>query len=303
MDTGHAGQHAEGHRLGETLCHRTPERAAADLDHDVVETCLACQRGGDLVAEGLATFDREAVLVALAGKGKRAFGDRRLQAVIGRVAGHAFYAGTNGDLGSERLQPVDHGGLGVGRDEHEEAPAAGGGDDGGRQGGVAAAGDRERRRAALGHAEAVDDLQMDKEAEQVAGLVRAGDVACLVLHPDRTCPEAAREGRGSLEGRHDEPVPVDLGHLVVEVAHEAHVRVVGHAVSCGEVIGVEQVPPADERVRLGVAEGELEFAHVELAAQDVVTTVAGAGAAERVRLGGVDDGAATATHHRAEQLA
>ncbi len=57
---------------------------------------------------------------------------------------------------------------------------------------------------------------MDEEPEQVAGLVGAGDVACLVFHPDRsTGPEVGGEARRGLEGRDDKAVPVDLGHLVV----------------------------------------------------------------------------------------
>ena len=109
---------------------------------------LSGQRRGDLVAEGLAAFDREAVLVALAGKRQGAFRDRRLQAVIGRVSRrHPPRRRQTVISAPSARQPVDDGGLGVSRHEHEQPPAAGGGDHRRRQGGVAAAGDRERREA------------------------------------------------------------------------------------------------------------------------------------------------------------
>ena len=82
-------------------------------------------------------------------------------------------------------------------------------------------------------------------------LCEPGDVARLVLHPDRGArPESAGQARGDGERRDDKAMPVDLGHLVVEIAHELDESRVAHAVGRGEVVGVEKAAPADERVRL-----------------------------------------------------
>ena len=82
-------------------------------------------------------------------------------------------------------------------------------------------------------------------------LCEPGDVARLVLHPDGgTRLERAGQAWSGGERRHDKPVPVDLGHLVVKLAHERDVSLIAHAVGRGEVVGVEQAAPADERVRL-----------------------------------------------------
>ncbi len=65
----------------------------------------------------------------------------------------------------------------------------------------------------------------------MARLVRAGDVARFVLHPDRRARvEGTGQRRDGCERRHDEAVPIHLGHVVVEIADEIDVRLVAHAV-------------------------------------------------------------------------
>ena len=149
VHAGHAGKGAQGHGLGQALRHRTCERAAADLDHDVIEASLAGERGSHLVTESLSAFDGQPVLVPLAGERQGTVGDRRLQAVIGRVAGDAGRTRAHRDLSSERPQPVQHRRLGVGGHEDQETPLAGGRDDRCCQGGIAAARDCERRERVL----------------------------------------------------------------------------------------------------------------------------------------------------------
>ncbi len=118
----------------------------------MIDASALGERGGHLVAERLTALDGEPVLVSLAREGQGAFLDRALEVVIGGVAGEAVGARADGDLGSERLQPAEHDGIGVRRDEHEQPPAAGRRDDRCGQRGVPAAGDGERRERAFDHA-------------------------------------------------------------------------------------------------------------------------------------------------------
>ena len=96
------------------------------------------------------------------------------------------------------------------------------------------------------------------------------------------------------ERRHCEAVSVYPRHLAVEIAHQFDEGLIAHAVGGGEMIGVKQTAPADERVRLRGLEREVQLVDVEEAAQDVVPAVTGTRAAERVGLGDLDNRAATA---------
>ena len=131
----------------------------------------------------------------------------------GRVAGHAGLARAGRDVGAELVEPLEHERVGVDGDEDAERAPARGGDDRGRQRGVAAARDRELAAlAGAGEAEPLGDLEADEDAEQVARLVRAGDVAGLVLDPDaavRREPELPRQLVRPGERRHGEAVAVD----------------------------------------------------------------------------------------------
>ena len=105
---------------------------------------------------------------------------------------------------------------------------------------------------------------MDKEPEQMARLVRAGDVARFVLHPDRgSYIETVGQHRGGCERRHDEAVSVHPRHLAVEIAHKLDEGLVAHPVSRAEVISVKKAAPTDERVRLRGVEREGQPADIE----------------------------------------
>ena len=144
---------------------------------------------------------------------------------------------------------------------------------------------------------------MDKQAEQMAGFVRARDVARLVLYPDRRRGlKAAGQIRAVIEGRHDKAVPVDTGHLFVEVSDELDEVLIGHAVGGGEVIRVQQRPPTHERIGFRALERELHLVGVEHPTKHVIGAVAGAGTTERVRLRGVDDRATAPADDRAREL-
>ena len=83
-------------------------------------------------------------------------------------------------------------------------------------------------------------------------LVRAGDVAGLVLHPGPTGlrePEGLAQARAARERRDREAVPVDRGDRVVEAPARARRRPVGEAAGPGQVVRVEQLAVPDEGVR------------------------------------------------------
>ena len=261
---------------------RAGERAASDLDDEPVER----DAGGDeLPADRLAALDGEPVQVALAGERQRAGRQRLVEGVDGRVAGNARMPRAGRDVCAERGEPLEHDRVGVDRDEDAQGPAAGRGDDGGRERGVPAARDRELSPVVrVGEAEPFDDLEPDQDAEQVAGLVGAGHVLRLVLHPDAAArgeAEAVAERVRPGERRGDEAVAVDAGHAAIELEDEVAELSVRKAL----VRSVEKRPVADERVRLLVVEREADGGGVELAAEDVVGVVAaGLRAAERVRI-------------------
>ena len=91
--------------------------------------------------------------------------------------------------------------------------AAGRGDDGGRERGVPAARDREVAPVVrVGEAEPLDDLEPDQDAEQVAGLVRAGHVpvSSFTQTPPRAeKPRRSLSASAAGERRGDEAVAVD----------------------------------------------------------------------------------------------
>ena len=123
----------------------------------------------------------------------------------------------------------------------------------------------------------------------MARLVRAGDVAGLVFHPDRRRrPEAVGERRGRLERCPGEAMSVHPRNLVVETPHELDENSIAHALGGGEMVGVQQAAPGDERVLLPDVFREFQTTQVEDSAEHVVATVARSRAAERVRLQGPD---------------
>ena len=295
VDLRRGGDRAELRGLAQAADAGAREGAAADLDHEPVERDAG---GGELPAERLAALDREPVQVALAGERERAPGHGLEQAVVGRVAGDAGPAGADLDLCAQRLEPGEHGGVRVGGDEDLQRPAAGRRDDRRGERGVAAGGDREVG-PVVRQAEPLGDLEPDQDAEEVARLVRAGDVARLVLDPDPAAggeAEPVGELLGTRERRLDEAVPVDARDLAVERADDVDELVVAEP----EAVRVQQVAVADERVRLVAPLRERDPGEVELAPEDVVD-VAGAGvrAEERVRVVRLRDPAAA----RANQAA
>ncbi len=107
--------------------------------------------------------------------------------------------------------------------------------------------------------------------------MRPGHVPRLVLDPHSARgsePEALGEGVGGAERRHGESPPVHGGHGLVELLDLLHVLGVGHPVGPGEVVGVEELPVADERVGL-LALGESDPGRIQRPDHDVVDVVPG----------------------------
>ena len=138
----HPSERRQGRRLADRPDAGACQGAATDLDHEPVEGRPAGQGLRDLVAEREAAFDRESVLVALAGERKRAFVERMPEQMVGRVAGDSRLAGAHGHPRVELLQPGQHDGIGVDGDEHLQDAPAGCRDDGRGEGGVPATRDR-----------------------------------------------------------------------------------------------------------------------------------------------------------------
>ena len=149
------GGRAELPRLASPWMHGRRQRAPADLDERAWSRRPPRDprsRVGELVAEGHAALDGEAVLVALAGERDGPGVDRRPQPMVrsgrpGRRAG----ARRRSRSRAEGLEPRDDGRVRVGRDEDVELATRGAGDDRRGQGRVAAAGDGEPR-ATVGRA-------------------------------------------------------------------------------------------------------------------------------------------------------
>ncbi len=289
-------------RLAEAVAAGAGERAAADLHDQPVDRLAG---GCDLPGERLAALDGEPVEVPLARERQRALCERLLEPLHGGIAGNAGGAGADGDERAQLLEPVQHERVGADRDEDAQRALARGRDDRRGERRVAAARDREVgpfRRAA----EPLGDFEIHEHAEQVAGLVRAGDVAGLVLDPD-----AARSGEAepvaelvaAAERRHREAVAVDGGDALVEPADERAELRVADSARRGDVVGVEQLPVADERIRLRVAGGEADTRRVERAMEDVVDVAVASRvrAPERKRLTGIGLGVAAGADETADR--
>ena len=110
------------------------------------------------------------------------------------------------------------------------------------------------RGAASPPVDRLDDPQVRHQSHEVPGLVRPRDVAGLVLDPDPARRrEAERVGQPSrpAERGDREPVPVDGGYGVVELAEQLDVVLIGQPAREPEVVRVEQLAVAHERVRVG----------------------------------------------------
>jgi hypothetical protein len=297
---------AELGRLAQARRARAGQGAAADLDDDVVHGG-ARELRGQLVGDGLAALDRQAVLAALAGE--RHGPGRKLppQPEVGGIPGHSRLTRAGHDVAAEPAQPVHDAGLRIGRDEDAKPAAAGPGDHGRRERGVPAARDREVG-AAVGQPEPLGHLEVDQQPHQVAGLVRARYVTGLVLDPH---PAARREAepvahqRAPAQRRDPEAAGVHGGHRPPQGPDEPQVLVVAQPGVRRQVVGVHERPVAGERVGLA-AGGEGKRRGVQDADQDVVDvagvfgSTGGVGAPERVRLGGGRRPAAAGAAHGRE---
>ena len=226
VELGWRGDRTERGRLAQRRGAGARERAAADLDDEVVDGRAGRgELGGDLVAERLSALDGEPVQVPLAREGNRARVDLLEEPVHRRIAGLARRPRAGGDDRPELLEPCEHGRLGIDRNEDAQRALARRGDDGGREGGVAAARDREIGSArGIGQPEPLRDLEIEQHAEEMPGLVRARDVPGLVLDPDAAVAPRSRaaslSSRLARERRDDEAVPVDRRDVPVEPAHD-----------------------------------------------------------------------------------
>ncbi len=296
-------------RLGEGLHTTAGQRAAPDLDDEVVQTSPGGpQVGHHLVGQGLPTLDGQAVLVALAGEGQGAGVDLLAQPDVGRVAGHAGRAGAGDHVGPQVAEALDDDGVGVDRDEHPQAPVPGGGHHRRGQGRVPATGYGQVRAVlATGEAQAFGDFEVEEHPHEVPALVRTGDIAGLVLDPHApAAPEAEALGqdRAAHERRGPEAVPVHGGDGIVELADQAEEVFVGHAAGHGPVVAVQEAPVPGERLgaRLVVG-GKAHRLRVEGPHEDMVdVTLAGAGAPEGVRASGVGRAPATGADETAGRL-
>ena len=144
---------------------------------------------GPAPSRASAALDREAVQVALAGERQRARRERLEQAVVGRVAGSPGSRGqTTTSRRAARSRSSTTGSASGGTKTRARArppprrrpPRA-----------RRCRSSRSRARAArrARPAEPLGDLELEEHAEQVPGLVRAGDVAGLVLDPDAAAAE------------------------------------------------------------------------------------------------------------------
>ncbi len=166
------------------------ERTTTDLHHDTVEALVVARPGGgvgQLPTERAAAVEAQGVLRTLHAEGQHATGNGLAEAQHGRVARRvAREPRAHGDPGVERLEQREHVRRGPLRHVHLERPRHRPGDGGGGDGGVATRGDRERRPPRTGsQAEQLGRAQVEHDADEVAALVAAADVAGLVLDPHR----------------------------------------------------------------------------------------------------------------------
>ena len=264
---------AEARGFDERLDAGAGERAAADLDDEVVELAAGAQELGDhLPGERLAALDHQRVLVSLAGEGDRAAGDLLAVAQVAGVAALARSARTDSELGAEPLEPRDHRGLGVRGDEDAQRPTQSARHHRRGERRVAAArhgegrgnGDRSTnfpldlptatRRAEIGAFPRVPGSPARARGRRSAAPLRARDVAGFVLHPElaRLSEPERRGERGMGSERGDpEAVAVHRGDGRVEPRDElGELRVAPPAEGDGRLVAVEQAPVTAERVRL-----------------------------------------------------
>jgi hypothetical protein len=288
-----AADRAQLGRLAQACRARAGQGAAAHLDDDVVHGG-ARELRGQLVGDGLAALDRQAVLVALTGE--RHGPGRKLapQPQVGGIPGHPRLARARHDVAAEAAQPGHEAGLRIDRDEDAKPAPARPGDHGRRERGVPAARDREVGAARGGQPEPLGDLEVDQQPHQVAGLVRTRDVTGLVLDPH---PAARREAepvahqRAPAQRRDQQAAGVHRGYRPPQGRDEPQVLTVAQPGVHGQVVRVHERPVADERVGLAAAR-KAQPPGVQDADQDVVGVAGvfggtgGVAAPERVRLGG-----------------
>ena len=206
------------------------ERTAADLDEDAVE--VVAEPLDHLPADRAAAVEAERVLRALHAERHRAAVDGRAEAVDARVARRVVGdARAHLDRGAElvRARPSDPRVGPVGTNT-EQRPVDRAGQGGRGERGVPARGDGERRpggrRAPTRRRSAA--TRCSRIAHQVAGLVAAGDVARLVLHPHAAlAAEAEGFARAPVDrskGVTWKPVPSTARDAVVERAHQRGAR-------------------------------------------------------------------------------
>ena len=168
-----------------------------------------------------------AVVRPLAAEGNGSTPDRSAEGEVARVARLARLARTDVDTSAVALQFLHHDRARAFRDEDVERPRPCARDHRRGEGRVAAARDRQtgaRVRSRRCDPETSEDLAEDGEPHHVSTLVRARDVARLVLDPEarRRCePDRIRERALLLEWRDDEALAGDASHRVVERSHES----------------------------------------------------------------------------------
>ena len=240
MDPRQASKIPPSHSRGQPSDHRGGQCAPAHLDEQPVETggrraVVLDQRIDHLPGQGPAAVDGGGSLGSLAGEGNRASLDSGKHRMVGRVAGHARLALAAHHPAAELGDAVHHRFVGPGRHEHVEGPAHGSGHDRRGQRSVAAAGDGVGPVVPFVVVLAGQPMG-EGHTEQVAGLVRAGHVARLVLDPQLRPTHAG--GLGQLgpgaEGCRLEAVPFDTGDGRVKLADCGCDRFWGRSTGLGE---------------------------------------------------------------------
>ena len=180
-------QDSQGDRLGESGGEGAGQCAATHLDHHIVQLgACRLETRAHLVADRLATFDCQAVLVALARKRQGPSRKRPLERYDRGVPRYAWLSSTDVHIDPQCAEARHNSRVGVDWNERVQPAASRRRHDSRGQRRVATARNRKARsRRCARKAEPFDHLQVKEQSEQVTGLVRAGNVACLVLHPER----------------------------------------------------------------------------------------------------------------------